>query len=82
MPRCPGAREAQATVVPGPKGPDIAAGLQRAVVQEMGEWGILEGRDLGGHGEDQKKEEGARRWGQKMGRETIRGSQRGGIVAH
>ena len=29
----------------------------------MGEWENLEGSDLGGHGEDQTKEEGARRWG-------------------
>ena len=37
---------------------------------------------MGGHGEDQTKEEGARRWGQKMRREPIRGSQREGIVTH
>jgi hypothetical protein len=27
MPSCPGGREAQATVVPGPQGPDIALSL-------------------------------------------------------
>ena len=29
----------------------------------MGEWENLEGSDMGGHGEDQTKEEGARRSG-------------------